>query len=205
MAPAKGDAVAAARRTDTRQRALAFVRARVLAGAPPTVREVQQHLGLRAVESARRHLEALVASGDLVKDAGLARGYRLPAGRAPVARPVPIVGRVQAGRLTEAIETADGYLAVDGRAADEELFALTVRGESMTGAGILPGDVVVVRRQERAADGAIVVALVGGEATVKRLRLRRRRVELHAENPAFEPIVPGKDSDVRILGRRRLG
>jgi len=195
---------------ETRRRVLAFVSQRILAGEPPTTREVQQHLGFRAVQSARQHLEALVADGKLTKEPGRARGYRLPAGPAPMPRSVPIVGRVQAGKFTEAIEAPDGYLPIAGRPDDETLFALTVRGESMTGAGILPGDVVVVRRQERATSGAIVVALVEGEATVKRLRLRRGRVELHAENPAFEPIMPAKGSDVRILGqvvevRRRLG
>ena len=79
----------------------------------------------------------------------------------------------------------------------------------MTGAGILPDDVVVVRRQPRAEPGDIVVALVGDEATVKRLRIRDGRAELHPENPAFEPIVPDPD-DLRLLGkvieiRRYLG
>lgn len=197
---------------EARQRVLVFVRERSLAGAPPTIREVQDHLGFSAVQSARQHLEALVAEGKLTKTAGRARGYRLPAGDAAAAPPraVPLLGRVEAGRLSEAFEAPDGYLPVAGRPADETLFALTVGGESMNGAGILPGDVVLVRQQERAPDGAIVVALVGGEATVKRLRLRRGRIELHAANPDFEIIVPRRGQEVRILGqvvevRRRLG
>jgi repressor LexA len=197
---------------EARRRVLAFVRERALAGAPPTIREVQAHLGFSAVQSARQHLEALVAEGKLTKAAGRARGYRLPAGDAVAAPPraVPLLGRVEAGRLSEAFEAPDGYLPVAGRPADEMLFALTVRGESMNGAGILPGDVVLVRQQERAPDGAIVVALVGGETTVKRLRLRRGRIELHAANPDFAVIVPRRGEEVRILGqvvevRRRLG
>lgn len=197
-------------RGEARARVLAFVRERVLAGRPPTTREVQEHLGFRAVQSARQHLEALVAEGKLTKVAGQARGYGLPAGAPSASVTVPLVGRVQAGKLTEAIETADGFLSVEGRPAGEELFALTVRGESMTGAGILPGDVVVVRRQERADSGAVVVAMVDGEATVKRLRRRKGRVELHAENPDFAPIVPERPDELRLLGvvvevRRRLG
>ena len=82
-----------------------------------------------------------------------------------------------------------------------ELFALRVRGDSMTGAGILPGDVVVVRRQSRAETGDLVVARLGDEATVKRLRMRRGRPELHAENPAYEPIVPDPESDFALLGK----
>jgi repressor LexA len=201
MGAAKGIVMARSPAGETRRRVLAFVRQRILAGAPPTTREVQQHLGFRAVQSARQHLEALVAEGKLEKEPGRARGYRLPAASAALPRPVPILGRVQAGKLSEAFEAPDGYLAVEGRPEDETLFALTVRGESMTGAGILPGDVVVVRRQERAPSGSIVVALVEGEATVKRLRLRGRRVELQAEHPDFAPIVPRAGGEVRILGQ----
>lgn len=186
---------------ESREKVYAYVSRRILAGVPPTVREVQAELGFRAVQSARQHLEALVAAGRLTKQPGRARGYGLPKHGAVSVHSVPVVGRVQAGRLSEAFEAPDGWLAVEGRHDSERLFALTVEGESMVGVGILPADVVVVRQQEEADDGAIVVALVDGEATVKRLRLRRGRVELHAENPAFAPIVPADPSDVRILGR----
>lgn len=195
-------------RGTARAAVLAFVRERLAAGAPPTVREVQQALGFKAVESARQHLESLVADGKLAKEAGRSRGYRLPMGGAPLPeiRLVPQLGRVQAGGPREAIEDPDGWLAVEGLQSDEELFALTVRGESMTGAGILPGDVVVVRRQDTARDGEIVVALVRDEATVKRLRLRDGQVVLQPENPAFAPLVfapavSGPDTEIRILGR----
>lgn len=196
-------------RGTARAEVLAFVRERLAAGAPPTVREVQRALGFKAVESARQHLEALVAEGKLAKSPGRSRGYRLPAGGAqpvPQVRLVPQLGRVQAGGLREAIEDPDGWLAVEGLQDDEQLFALTVRGESMTGAGILPGDVVVVRRQDTARDGEIVVAQVRDEATVKRLRLRDGQVVLQPENPAFAPLVfapaaAGPDTEIRILGR----
>ncbi|MBK7672576.1 MAG: repressor LexA [bacterium] len=199
-----------------RAEVLAFVRERLAAGSPPTVREVQQAFGFKAVESARQHLEALVAEGRLAKSPGRSRGYRLPADSGPALniRMVPRLGRVQAGAPREAIEDPDGWLAVEGLAGDEELFALTVRGESMTGAGILPGDVVIVRRQDTARDGEIVVAQVRDEATVKRLRLREGQIVLQPENPAFAPIVfaPGvftPETEIRILGkvvevRRRL-
>ena len=191
----------------TRREVHAFVRRRIAEGAPPTVREVQEHFGFRAVQSARQHLEALVADGLLAKVPGRARGYRLPPagpdGRPAVTplRLVPRLGRVQAGALSEAIEDPDGWIPVDGASGEHELFALTVRGESMTGVGILPGDTVVVRRQDTARDGEIVVALVRDEATVKRLRLRAGRIELHPENAAFAPIVLHGDAEVRILGR----
>jgi repressor LexA len=199
----------------TRRRVYEFVRQRIAEGSPPTVREVQEAFGFRAVQSARQHLETLVSEGRLIKDAGRARGYRLPAmadGSGVANRPVrlvPRLGRVQAGALQEAIEDPDGWVPVDGSfgtfgtfGADEiELFALTVQGESMSGIGILPDDTVIVRRQDTARDGEIVVALVQDEATVKRLKLGAGRVELHPENPAFMPIVIAPDTEIRILGR----
>ena len=187
---------------ETRGKVFAFVRERLLAGQPPTVREVQQAFGFRAVQTARQHLEQLVAEGRLVAGRHRARGYGLPA-RAGGARTVlaPLLGRVPAGALDEAVEDPDGYLPVDARgAAADELFALRVRGESMTGAGILPGDIVIVRRQPTAAPGDIVVARVDGDATVKTFRPRGRYVELRPENPAFEPIVLDAGAVV-VLGR----
>jgi len=187
----------------TRQQVYEFVRQRLAEGMPPTTREVQQQFGFKAVQSARQHLEALVSEGRLAKEPGRARGYRLPSAGSLSGslRLVPRLGRVQAGALSEAIEDPDGYLPVEHVAAEAELFALTVRGESMSGAGILPGDTVVVQRQETARDGEIVVARVEDEATVKRLRLQSGRVELHPENPAFAPIVLGAGAEVQILGR----
>lgn len=191
---------------ETRQKVFAFVRQRLLAGQPPTVREVQEALGFRAVQTARQHLEALVAEGRLGADRGVARGYRLPQPKRPPVL-VPLLGRVPAGPLATAVEDLEGYLPAEAREG-EELFALRVQGESMTGAGILPGDVVIVRRQPTARSGDIVVARVGDEATVKRLRLRRGRAELHPENPAFAPLVPDP-AELQILGvvielRRKL-
>jgi repressor LexA len=183
----------------TRELIFRFVRERLLAGSPPTVREVQAEFGFRAVESARAQLEALVAEGRLAK-AGGARGWRLP--DVGPTRHVPLLGAVQAGALTEAIEHVDGYVATHARHGRDH-FALRVRGDSMRDAAILDGDVVVVRRQESARNGAIVVAQVGDEATVKTLRLVRGpggvRVELHPANPDFPPIVPPPE-EARILG-----
>ena len=192
-------AMAYTRPGKNRERVFCFVQERVLAGSPPTIREVQRALGFRAVESARAHLDALVAAGRLTKEPGnTSRGYRLPGEKPPIAL-VPILGKVQAGALTTALEESEGYLEVSSRFPAEELFVLRVRGESMINAGILPGDLVIVRRQPIASNGDIVVALVEDEATVKRLRLRHDRVELHPENPHFEPIVP-PPTGVRILG-----
>jgi repressor LexA len=182
---------------------LDFVRERVGEGLPPTVREVQAALGFRAVETAREHLERLVAEGKLEKDPGVARGYRVPG--APAARLAPVLGRVPAGPLAEALEAPDGYVRVEtaphALSRASRLFALRVQGDSMTGAGILDGDIVIVRAQATANDGEIVVARIGGEATVKRLRVRRNKIELHPENDAYEPIEVGDVEDFTVLGR----
>ena len=184
---------------ETRERVYRYVRQRLERGHPPTVREVQQEFGFRAVETARKHLERLVEEGRLDKRAGTARGYCLPVEEEVPSVLVPLLGRVAAGSLHEAIENREGSVAVEGTSADG-LFALRVEGESMVGAGILPGDVVVVRAQPTARSGDIVVALVDNEATVKTLRRKGRRVRLCPENPAFDPIEPPVDR-LSILGK----
>lgn len=187
---------------ETRERIFQYVRDRLLSGSPPTVREVQEAFGFRSVQTAREHLELLVEKGLLTKEAGRSRGYRLPTfiREDPTVR-VPLLGRVQAGALSTAVEDLEGYLPMQTRVPPAQLFALRVQGESMTGAGILPGDLVIVRRQPTAKTGDIVVALVGEEATVKRLRLSRRKIELHPENPDFDIIVPSPEDDVTLLGK----
>jgi repressor LexA len=188
---------------ETRARILEYVQKRLLEGRPPTIREVQRAFRFRAVETARAHLEALVREGRLSKREGESRGFELPLpGGSWLPRLVPILGRVQAGVLSTAVEDLEGYVPVESRLKEtpDEIFALRVRGESMIGAGILPGDLVLVRRQDTARTGEIVVALVEDEATVKRLRISRTRLELHPENPAFEVIIP-EPGECRILGK----
>jgi repressor LexA len=186
----------------TRKRIFRFMRNRLLNGFPPTVREVQEAFGFRSVQTAREHLEALVTEGRLTKVPGKARSYRLPLTTSanPPTRLVPLLGRVPAGPLDLAIEDLQGYLPIQSRYNADDLFGLRVRGVSMIGAGILPDDIVVVRRQSAAESGNIVVALVGDEATVKRLRIIEDRIELHPENPDFEPIVPDT-AELMIVGK----
>jgi len=201
---------------ETRARVLTFVRECVEHGRPPSVREVQAALGLRAVESARAHLEQLVADGKLAKEQGVARGYRLADGEHAPVRCIPLLGRVQAGALSEAIDERSGFdddsifgkhddvIPIDTRrlrGRTDDLFALRVRGESMRDAGILDGDLVIVRARARAEHGDIVVARIDGEATVKRLVLARGRAELHPANPDFAPIVPRAGEELVLLGR----
>lgn len=183
----------------TRERVWRFVRERILAGHPPTVREVQMAMGFRAVETARRHLENLVAEGKLRREPGRARGYRLSEETGGITL-VPILGRVHAGPLTTALEDPEGYLPVSMERKRGDLFALRVRGDSMVGAGILPGDIAIVRKQPTAESGDIVVAMVEDEATLKRLVVRQGYMELRAENPNYPPI-PVSSKELTILGK----
>lgn len=191
-----------AKRGETRERVFQFVRNRLDAGEPPTVREVQEALGFGAFQTAHAHLERLVEEGRLIKRQGAARGYGLPEElerRIPTIK-VPILGQIQAGGLREAIEEREGEIAA--RAGDfEELFALRVRGESMRDAGILEGDLVIARAQPTAHSGEVVIALVDDEATVKTLWLHADgRVELRPENPDFSSIYPDPQA-CQILGK----
>lgn len=191
-------------RGKSRQQILAFVRARILDGAPPTVREVQEAMGFSAVQSARAHLDALVEAGDLEKEPGKARGYRLPSKKHQANHQVfriPLLGQVQAGALHAAIEAPEGHVWVASRFAVQDLFALRIRGESMSGIGILPRDVVIVRRQASAENGDVVVARVADEATVKTLRHDDGGPILCPENPSFEVIRPRHGDELEILGK----
>lgn len=185
----------------TRERIYRFVRDRLLAGNPPSIREVQRAFGFKAVESARSHLQSLVEEGLLLKAEGKARGYRLPDAPTAQAPPVqvPLLGRVPAGPLNLAVEEIESYLPVRAKFRGSELFALRIEGDSMRDAGILDGDVVIVRRQESADPGDIVVALIGDEATVKTLYVEGRRIELRPQNPEYAPIVPDP-AELKILG-----
>ena len=175
----------------TKDKVFSFVRERILAGEPPTVREVQERFGFKSVGTAREHLDNLVTEGRLTKLGGVSRGFRLPDDKAGgPTRQIPILGHVQAGAPTLAVEDVQGYIPVQAHPAADDLFALRVDGESMNRAGILPGDLVVVRRQSDADHGDVVVVLIEDSATVKRLVKRHGQVELRPEsdNPEFKPI-----------------
>ena len=166
-------------------------------GAPPTLHEICDRFGFASDNAARQHLRLIGLKGHLTKVPNAARGLRLsqaiPVRFTGTVR-VPLVGRVAAGRPVTAVENISGYVALDSAMfRGKALFALRVSGDSMTGAGIHDGDLVIVRAQARAARGEIVVALLGDEATVKRYDEREGRVVLRPENPAFEEIVVADD------------
>ncbi len=174
-------------------------------GYPPSVREIGAAVGLKSPSTVHFHLKGLEEAGILVKAEGKTRAITLAGAARPVAEEehgerdrVPVLGNVAAGSPILAEECVEDYLTFDTEGLEGEHFALRVRGESMKYAGILPGDLVVVHRQQQARSGDIVVALIGDEATVKTLRLRDGQVWLMPENPAYEPI---DGTFAQILGR----
>jgi repressor LexA len=168
-------------------------------GFPPTIREIGEAFSISSTNGVRYYLNLLEKGGHLKRSGRISRGI---GPTAPLAAPgIPILGRVAAGQPILAEECYEGTLEPGQVFGDtKSLFALKVRGDSMINAGILAGDHVIVRHQERANPGEIVVALVGDEATVKYYQPREDSVELVAANPKYEPIVVVEESDFRIVG-----
>jgi repressor LexA len=178
-------------------------------GYPPTVRDIGKAVGLASSSTVHAHLANLEKVGLLRRDPSKPRAIELLDRAAAVTadavksvvKPsgIPLVGHVAAGQPLLAEENIEDYVQVPDVAGGEDgEYLLRVRGESMKNAGILPGDCVVVRRQDTAEDGDIVVALVGEEATVKRFFKEPDHVRLQPENETMEPI---RSREVRILGR----
>jgi repressor LexA len=173
-------------------------------GYPPTVRDIGKAVGLASSSTVHAHLANLEKIGLLRRDPTKPRAIELldraAAGMRSFVRPgLPLVGQVAAGQPVLAEENIEEYVSTPAIAGGEEgEFLLRVRGESMKNAGILDGDLVVVRPQETASDGDIIVALVGEEATVKRFFQEEDRVRLQPENETMQPIFT---REVKILGR----
>jgi repressor LexA len=184
-------------------------------GYPPTVRDIGKAVGLASSSTVHAHLANLEKLGLLRRDPSKPRAIELldrvqkDVGSAVqdavesvkvMMRPgLPLVGQVAAGQPILAEENIEDYIQVPSAAGgDTGEYVLRVRGESMIDAGILEGDFVVVRPQDTADDGEIIVALVGEEATVKRFFRESDHVRLQPENSTMEPI---RSKDVRVLGR----
>ena len=184
-------------------------------GYAPSVREIGEALGLKSPSTVHFHVKHLQELGLIDKGAGKGRAIALKQDTAPAAetaparvapreeselprRQVPILGNVAAGSPILAQECIEDYLTFDTGGHDEEYFALRVRGESMLGLGILPGDLVVVHRQQVAHNGEIVVALLEDEATVKTFSRKDGKIWLLPANPDYQPI---DGTGCTILGR----
>lgn len=171
-------------------------------GHPPTIREIGRAFGFRSTGTVRDHLRALENKGYLQTVRGKSRGI-LPFNWSRIlrgeSRELPILGRVPAGGPLLAEENLEGTLDLSREFGGEKVFALKVRGDSMIDAGICDGDMVVVRAQEHAETGQIVVALVDGDATVKRIVRRGSKLWLQPANASYQPIPVG--GDTRVVGK----
>jgi repressor LexA len=174
-------------------------------GYPPTVRDIGKAVGLASSSTVHQHLATLEKIGLLRRDPSKPRAIEL-LDRAVqevrnIVRPdgLPVVGSVAAGQPLLAEENIEEYVSVPELAGgDAGAYVLRVRGDSMKNAGIIEGDYVVVRPQDTADDGDVVVALLGEEATVKRYFRESDHVRLQPENDTLEPI---RSREVRVLGR----
>ncbi len=171
-------------------------------GYPPTVREIGQAMGLHSPSTVHAHLAKLEKLGLLRRDPTKPRAIEILVGKAKraIKSPgLPLVGQVAAGEPILAEENIEDHLEVPSVVGGEDGdYILKVKGDSMTGAGILGGDYVVVRPAETARNGEIVVALLGDEATVKRYFREKNTIRLQPENDAHEPI---RSRDVELLGK----
>lgn len=193
--------------TSRQRQILEYIRATTTErGYPPSVREIGEAVGLNSPSSVHAQLATLADRGYLAKDAAKPRTITvrmdsagIPVGESPVEQ-VPLIGQIAAGAPILAQENIEDSVPLPrDLLGSGTLFALRVKGDSMTGAGILDGDLVVIRSQPDAENGEIVAAMVENEeATVKRLSRKRGRVTLIAENPAYDPIEP---EEVQILGK----
>ncbi len=178
-------------------------------GFPPSVREIGDAVGLRSPSTVHAHLKAMEAQGLIDRAGRKTRAIRVaekPEGLtgAEGTRMIPIIGRVAAGSPVLAFEEIEGEIPFNVGHSTGEFFALRVRGDSMIDAGIVEGDYVVVRRQEEAAHGEIVVAAIDGEVTVKRFYHQRGQVWFMPENPAYSPIPSAGASIVgKVIGLYR--
>ena len=173
-----------ARTTDKAQRILDFVNQFLQEnGFAPSVREIGQAVGLRSTSSVSYHLQQLQDKGRLMSPGSKGKKRAIVTTQRP--GQIPVVGVVTAGLPILAVENQEGTMAWEG---DPNCFALRVRGDSMINAGILSGDKVVVRPQQSADNGQIVVARIEDEATVKRLLRKNGQVWLMPENDNYDPI-----------------
>ena len=166
-------------------------------GYAPSVREIGEAVGLKSPSTVHFHLKKLEEQGRIEKGACKGRALTIPHHQSLEGK-VPVLGFVAAGTPILAQECIEDYVAFDTRGQAGAYFALRVRGESMVKAGILPGDLVIVRQQNTANNGEIVVALLGEEATVKRFHRERDQIWLLPENDDYQPI---NGTGCEILGR----
>jgi len=202
--------------TSQQQRVLSFMlEYRAKNGFPPTVREIASSLGYSSPNNVRQHLRLIEQKGVIRLFPGKARGIEFHPNvhcdpipdenqerEENIEQGVPLIGSVAAGSPITAIENIEGYVTIDRTLfRGEGLFALRIRGDSMTGMGILNGDIVIVKSQSQASHNEVVVVIIDGDATLKRFIRENGTIRLRAENPQYEDIVLDPASSIQIAGR----
>lgn len=190
-------------RGDNQQRILEYIKSEIQTkGYPPSVREIANAVGLKSTSTVHGHLTRLEKKGLLHRDAMKPRAMEVigdPNFVRNATTAIPVVGRVTAGQPILAEENVDEYIPIpDAMLGDGEHFILLIKGESMIQAGIMDGDYVVVRKQQEANNGDIVVAMIEDSATVKRFYKEHGHFRLQPENPTMDPIYT---DEVTILGK----
>lgn len=170
-------------------------------GYPPTLREIAGHLKVSGTLGVMKHLDALEHKGYLRRESGSSRGIVL-AGRAAPTASLPVVGVVRAGLPQPAMEDIEVHLSIDRSLVKGGTFFLRVRGDSMINAAIMDGDLALIRPQATAENRDIVVAMIEGEATLKRFYRGSDHIRLQPENPNLDPIIIRKgEGEVTIVGK----
>lgn len=163
-------------------------------GYPPTIRQIGEKFGIKSPNGVADHLKALERKGEINLHPNTARGIEL---LNPPEKGIPIIGRIAAGAPILAAENIEDYLTIERIfPVDGKCFALTVKGDSMIDDGIHDGDLVIVRPQQTARNGDIVVAIIEEEATVKRFFKEKKSVRLEPANSKYAPII-SKDVEIR--------
>jgi len=200
--------------TDRQQEIFEFIQSHLNEkGYPPTLREIGKQFSIVSTFGVKRHLDALTKKGYINVENNISRAVTIVNLNRHKERSdteilnsineVPIVGRVAAGPAILAIENIDGYITIDKRITKNSgnCFALKVKGDSMINAGLFEDDVVIVNPQKNAANGDIIIALLGDEATIKRFEVRGNEIFLIPENAKYKPIRVNNREDFSIVGK----
>ncbi len=185
--------------TPKQEKVLNFIRKRIGERLPPTIREIGEELGFKSTGTVRDYLKALVQKGLVRRMNNKSRALELTE-RASLK--IPIIGTIMAGKPNLAYEEIQGYVDADdlflGRLGFDDVFALRVKGDSMIDAGILDGDIAVIKKRPNADNNDIVAALLdNNEVTLKRLRSRAGKFHLEAANPTYAPIF----EEFKVIGK----
>jgi len=168
-------------------------------GMIPTQREIAARFGFSSPNAVRSHLRLMEKKGMLARLPGKARGLKL---KRSASEGIPLLGNIVAGHPQVAIQDTDEVVPVSPQLfRGSDLFALRVKGDSMKDAGILPGDIAVLNRQQDIGDGEIAAVLLDDDATLKFLHRRSGTVVLRGANPVFRDVIVQKDQSVRVLGK----